>query len=148
MWQLESDGWSLLSTTPSSLILSSPALWRPGTCNGQLRKPKPSLQPSLLRAAQWGPVPWLEPLPQINQADICACGWAHTHTHRRIGILKCTLCPRRPLFIPAGSHSQIPGLAIRCPWLFVGSFMPEHKDRFSLCVSSTLLIHLHPPHRL
>lgn len=110
------------------------------TCNGQLWKPKPSLQPSLLRAVQWGPVPWLEPLPQINQAD--------THTHTRTYTQMHLMPLSVSLFIPAGSLSLIQGLVIGCPWLFVSSFILEHKGRFLLLRLFSFKIYLHSPCRL
>lgn len=109
---------------------------------GSSGNPNPHYSPHYSKLHNGDLFPGLNPFPrQIRQTfvhmvrHIYMCAHMRVSTHARIGILKCTLCPCWPLFIPAGSHSQIPGLVIRCPWLFVSSFMLKHKGRF-------LLVHL------
>ena len=113
------------------------ALWITLACctyYRQLWKPKPSLPPSLLPAAQWGPVFWLWLLSRVT----------HTHSYRHTSVLKWTSCPHPSvsflfwLFLPGARvwWSSVHGF-------FVCSFVKENKGKQSLSLSLSLQLYLH-----
>lgn len=95
---------SLIPSRPSSGLSGSLEAQPWCTGNVQLWKPKPSLLPSLLHAAQRGPVPWHSP-PYPDKM------WKRSHRNAHAPRLKCTSClSRLSRSIPAGSLSLLQGL--------------------------------------
>lgn len=108
------DKGQLSALIPRAPPLLFQALGCLGPQFNSMRKPKPSLPPSLLLRRTMETC-FLPPLPQIK----------HTHRH----ILKCTY-----LILQAVSHWS-EAVAIRCPGFFVCSFVLTNKDRPSLSTS-------------
>lgn len=83
-------------SVPQALLQAQWLSW--GLAVAQLWKPKPLLPPSLLQAAQWGPVSRLWPLPSPYKTPMCR----DIHIYSMHPTLS-SVC----LFIPTGSLSDV-----------------------------------------